>query len=242
MRALTVGELLDVWECARARPPAGKALALLAAACPESSPEHLASLSIGERDSRLLRLRTWMFGDSVSSLAACAWCHERIEVDFNVSDVRLDAGAPPPETSLALSGYQVSFRPPNSADLAAIPQSLAAGPRQALIERCVTAAERAGQPVAPAELPGEVVAALSERLAQIDPQADVRLDLLCPYCQRRTNAVFDIVSFFWTEIEAWARRTLREVHVLARAYGWSEREILALSPQRRHLYIEMAAA
>ena len=41
------------------------------------------------------------------------------------------------------------------------------------------------------------------------------------------------------EIHAWAKRTLREVHTLASAYGWSEREILSMSAVRRALYLEM---
>ena len=51
--------------------------------------------------------------------------------------------------------------------------------------------------------------------------------------------MFDIVSFFWAEIDAWARRVLREVNVLARAYGWRESDILALSPVRRQIYLSM---
>jgi hypothetical protein len=35
---------------------------------------------------------------------------------------------------------------------------------------------------------------------------------------------------------------LREVHVLASANGWSEAEILALSPQRRQRYLEIVTA
>ncbi|HUD55174.1 MAG TPA: hypothetical protein VMR02_08095 [Terracidiphilus sp.] len=45
-----------------------------------------------------------------------------------------------------------------------------------------------------------------------------------------------------TQIEARARRLLYEVHTLAAAYGWSEREILSLSAPRRALYLEMVRA
>jgi hypothetical protein len=43
-------------------------------------------------------------------------------------------------------------------------------------------------------------------------------------------------------MDARARALLAEVHSLARAYGWTEPEILALSPQRRAAYLEMAGA
>jgi hypothetical protein len=53
---------------------------------------------------------------------------------------------------------------------------------------------------------------------------------------------FDIASYFWDEINAWANRILREVHILASRYGWSERDILALSPWRRQFYLDMVNA
>jgi hypothetical protein len=241
MRPLTVPELLDVWDRGHSQPPVHRALALLAVACPEASREDLAALSIGQRDGRLLTLREWTFGTAVASLASCAHCQETIELPFEISDVRVD-GAPPPESSLTVSGYEVTFRPPHSEDLAAITAHPRAGSRRLLFERCLIAARRDSAPVSAEHLPDEVVSAVAQRLADDDPQADVRLDVECPFCGERSSVLFDIVSFFWTEIDAWARRTLREVHLLARAYGWSEREILALSPRRRYLYLEMAAA
>jgi hypothetical protein len=43
----------------------------------------------------------------------------------------------------------------------------------------------------------------------------------------------------WRELDDWAQRTLREIHVIAGAYGWSEDEILQLSARRRQMYVEM---
>jgi hypothetical protein len=48
-----------------------------------------------------------------------------------------------------------------------------------------------------------------------------------------------VVAYFWSEINAWAYRLLGEVHSLASAYGWREEDILAMSPWRRHVYLEM---
>jgi hypothetical protein len=79
-------------------------------------------------------------------------------------------------------------------------------------------------------------------LAEADPLADVQLAVSCPSCGTRQQVSFDILSFFWTEIEAWAWRILREVHTLASAYGWHEHDILALSPRRRQSYLEMVGA
>jgi S-adenosylmethionine synthetase len=89
------------------------------------------------------------------------------------------------------------------------------------------------------ELPDDIVDAVVDRMAQADPQSDVQLALSCPVCGREWQAAFDIVSFFWTEIDAWARGILQQVHVLASAYGWREADILTMNPGRRQSYLEM---
>jgi hypothetical protein len=76
-------------------------------------------------------------------------------------------------------------------------------------------------------------------MAASDPVAEVLLDLRCPLCAHSWQALFDIASFLWMEISAHARRLLREVDALARAYGWGEAEILGLSATRRQAYLEL---
>jgi len=66
--------------------------------------------------------------------------------------------------------------------------------------------------------------------------------LTCPACGHAFRVSFDIVSYFWSEVEDWAHRVLVDIHTLAAAYGWSERQILALSPMRRQLYVDMVRA
>jgi hypothetical protein len=244
MRALSSMELLRVWEQGMAQPPAQRALSLLTLACAEMSPEQLARLSIGRRDERLLTLREWAFGPRLQSVAACPRCGEKSDVLFDVSDIR--AGPVPEsveELSLTAGGHEVRFRLPNSTDLACLSTEGNISANQArLFERCVLVARRDGQELTAGQLPENVISAVQERMAQSDPQADVRLELTCPSCQHRWLATFDIGSFFWSEISAWATRLLREIHILASAYGWNEAEILSVSPRRRQAYLEMVGA
>ena len=79
-------------------------------------------------------------------------------------------------------------------------------------------------------------------MLEADPQAEIILVFSCQGCARRWEMLFDIAHFFWNEIAAEARRLLREIDALARAYGWSEREILSLSARRRQSYLELVAA
>jgi len=72
-----------------------------------------------------------------------------------------------------------------------------------------------------------------------DPQAHLVFDLQCAECGHAWKETFDIGSFLWAELEDLAVRTLHDVHALATAYGWTEEQILALSPARRALYLSM---
>jgi hypothetical protein len=243
MRALSAVELISIWEHGAAQSPVRRALDLLVAACPELTPDELAALSIGRRDTWLMALREWTFGSRLVSLATCPACDERVELDFDLAEVRV---APPEQLVdalwVAIDGYDVRFRLPDSRDLAALSGELDARIyRQRLLARCVLGASRQGAAQTAEQLPDHVVAAVAERMASADPQADVQLALDCPACGQQWRLIFDIVSFFWAEIEAWAYRTLHEVHLLARAYGWREPDILAISPWRRRYYLEMLA-
>ena len=70
----------------------------------------------------------------------------------------------------------------------------------------------------------------------------MRLALRCDACGHEWVSPFDIGAFLLREVEAWAEGLLREVHALARAYGWSERAILDLSARRRRAYLDLVGA
>lgn len=262
MRPLSASQLLALWEHGLAQPFWQRALSLLAAALPDLSLETLANLPLGQRDACLLTLREHLFGPRLTSLATCPACGERLEVSFNVDDIqvgRLPAsnGEPVPGASaagpdeekaleeegmlfLSIEGYEVTFRLPNSLDLAEIDGvGTAERARQILLGRCLLSARENGMARTAADLPVSVTQAISERMASVDPQGDVQIALTCPNCAHAWQSAFDPLAFIWAEISAWAQRILREVHLLAGAYGWRESDILALSPGRRKAYLQM---
>ena len=240
MHPLSAGELLTVWEQGLMQQPVKQALALLTVACPEIPPSQLAQLSIGQRDALLLTLREWTFGSQIQSLATCGKCGERLELNFNVGDVRATTPAQLLETfSARVDNWEVKFRLPNSLDLMAIASLSSPDIKNELLQRCLLQVCEQGEIQPMEKLPTQIASAVVTQMAKFDPQADVQLNMNCPACGHKWLSVFDIVSFFWSEIHAWAIRTLREVHLLASAYSWGEAEILSMSPYRRRLYLEM---
>lgn len=240
MRALIAEELLQVWEEGRRASVVQRGMLLLAAASPDVPAEVLRALPVGRRDARLLLLRRWTFGEEVEGVVDCPGCGERMEVTFGVGDILL----PEPEgrageLSLERDGYTVRFRLPDTRDLEAVAGAPEAD-RGFLLRRCLLEVRGGRGEFPPEALPDDVVAAVVEAMERADPQAAVQLSSDCPACGHRWSTGFDILSWFWDEIESWGRRTLHDVHLLARAYGWSESEILALGAGRRQSYLELA--
>ena len=90
-------------------------------------------------------------------------------------------------------------------------------------------------------LPATVAEAIVTRMSEADPQSDTRLAVSCPDCHHQWVALFDIAGYLMREVHDWVVHVLREVHTLARAYGWREADILAMTPARRQAYLELAA-
>jgi len=242
MRSISSSEILGIWERGLAQSQINRGLALLALACPEASSEELAKLPIGKRDGIILTLHEQIFGPKLVCLTACPSCSERLEMTLNVEDIQTKPSDHDAELKIGIDDIEVKFRLPNSLDLIAIEDNQdMSRVRQILIERCIIEVCQNGGKMPVDQLPVKIIEAIEEKMAEADPQANVPLDLTCPACGNKWRTAFDIVSFFWNEINAWAQRVLQEVHVLASAYGWSEEEILGMSSWRRQVYLDLVS-
>lgn len=243
----STAELLSAWEQSRDQPTAWQAVILLSVACPGVSFAALAQLSIGHRDALLLALRERMFGAALNGLARCPACSEQLELTLNTADIQVaEATAVTPETCrpktwlFTVHGYEVLFRLPGSRDLALLSeQTDPLTARQQLLQQCILSVSHHGSVIASAQLPAVVAEAVMEQMGQVDPQGNIELALTCPCCNHCWAVPFDIAHFLGAELHHWALRLLYEVHLLAHAYGWSECDILALRPWRRHHYLNM---
>ena len=234
MRNLTASELLGVWERCLDEPSALRASTLLALSDGNAAPHEAAAWSISRRDEGLLALRQQLFGPRVTGITICSQCGELAEIDFSLDDVRVKTSPKRPRRTLSQGNQRLRYRAPTSEDLVAI--SSVSDPevaRRMLIERCV---ERADQ------LPAHIVDKVVARLSGEEAQADIRLRIVCPACNHILEPLFDIASYLWRELDDWARKTLREIHLIASRYGWSETEILRMSARRRRTYLELSAS
>jgi len=186
----------------------------------------------------------------------CPACGERLELGLRLAELiatpealeALEAPDRPDlldaprgsEGELLAGDVALRFRLPTPADLWAASSAPDADAAAAvLLRRCVLSAVRGGAPVPVAELPSEVIDALDAALGRHDPHADLRLATACASCGHSFELVIDPGELYWAELAERAQRLLYEVHRLARAYGWTEGEILRLDPARREAYLEL---
>jgi hypothetical protein len=243
MRIPSDSELITIWERASGEHPVDRALTLLSA-CSDESREELAVLSIGSRDARLLEIYERFFGPNLDAFAECPACGEALQYSLSTRDLSSSVSKDD-SVSLTLETGQTSvrLRLPDSRDLRAVSGCAdLTDATKLLTERCIVEALVGETPTPINMLPEVVIDEIASTLAAANPQAEMLIDLTCTACSHPWQVTFDIEPFLWAKIAAIVRRLFQQVHALASAYGWGELDILALSPTRRQIYVEMAAS
>jgi hypothetical protein len=165
-----------------------------------------------------------------------------LALTFDAADIRAHASAPPQqggELTIEAADYRLVCRLITTADVLEVAASAPESASAALFQRSIRSAELSGEAVDSVTLPEHLIGIVGGKLAEADPQADVRIALNCPACLHAWSLPFDIVSYLLGEIEDWAQRLIVEVHSLASAYGWSEQAIVAMTPRRRRMYLDL---
>ena len=198
------------------------------------------SLTIGDREALLLHLHRISFGSRIECVLACPHCAEKLDLELAVEALLLPPYASPqPEYSADLQGYNVRFRLPTGDDQVAIAGLASAdldAAEQALLRRCLLDVSFQGQP---AELPVSLIPVLADRMSELDPQAELDIQMTCPACASVFSSLLDMSQFLGAELANRSRPIDHEIHALALAYHWSEAEILGLSIRRRQIYLQL---
>jgi hypothetical protein len=205
------------------------------------------SLSVGDREALLLHLRRLTLGARMSCVLKCPACDEKLDLVLDVSELLLPSYAHACDVHEATvrageASYRVRFRLPNGADQEGAAALAATAPEAAaglILRRCVQeiADEQTGEPARP--IPAAVGDAVADKMAELDPQAEILLDLVCPACSASFQMPFDVADYFYQEIRGQESDLHRDVHLLAFNYHWSERDILRLTRRKRMLYLDL---
>jgi hypothetical protein len=107
-------------------------------------------------------------------------------------------------------------------------------------DRPPTDAQMVAELGGPDDAPPELVAAVEAALAEAEPLIDVRVSSACPRCGAPLEVAFDVEQEAVSMLRRAQDDLLRDVGTLARAFHWSEAEIVALPAHRRRRYLAMA--
>jgi hypothetical protein len=231
MNASLPSQLLDVWERVLTLPSSQRDEALL-----RSVDE--SARGLGARNAALVKLRASLFGSAWPLRSSCPRCGENCEFSVNAHSLAAELASTLPDAErtyqLSVGDCSISFRLPNADDLVQSAQieDIDAS-AHSLLQRCVVDSDRF-------DLDAAIREELSARMQELDPAAVVSFNIACPSCGDAWHATIDVGVAVWAEIKAAAERTLLDVDTLARAYSWSEPQILALSPLRRAAYLQLA--
>lgn len=240
--------VLRAWERAAGLSPRRRALLLAADGLRESDDrsgdrlDALARQPLGTAHVRLLQLRAATFGSDLDAIATCPQCGEAVEFRLDASELAA-SGRPAPAVPLVRDGYRVEWRSPTPADVDAAGEATGRGddPERELLLRCVDSVLGPNGQTPPVdEMPPAVRTALAQAMSQADPLAEVLVEVSCLACRTMFETELDVAEFVWAELQSRARRVLLDVDVLARAYGWTEPDVLALSETRRAAYLRLA--
>jgi hypothetical protein len=187
----------------------------------------------------LLDLRAQLFGPQLASTTECPRCGEALEFTIDVEAIRLPSAEMVTGASHRLEhqGWSLEFRLPNSLDLAWVAGQTDPDPTELAIRCVIDLRDPGGVRKQRDDLPVELIRLVADEMAALDAQAEIVLNLSCPVCGHRWTSLLDIAEFLWREVSREAQQLLSEVHILARAYGWSESGILSLSGPRRRFYL-----
>jgi hypothetical protein len=236
----TTAELFDAWEYGLSSPAALRPAILLSEALGIGIAA-VEAMSVGSCDARLLELRRAAFGDRLEATATCVSCGADVEFELDAATLAAISADSGGEFVVDVGAYTVTCRLPTTGDVrhASTAQDIAEA-RSLLLEACLSVVDLDGSEVDAASLPSEVLDGVEAAMAERDPHADLRLGVVCPECDRGWDAVLDLGQFVWFEVDRWARRLVVEVATLAIRFGWSETDVLRLSPLRRRAYLELA--
>lgn len=226
--------LFDHWSASAGAAAHDRLAALLRAS--GVAAETLDGETLGARNQRLIALHDEWIGGAIEAQVACSQC--RLANSFLVPKAAMRALSPADPDALVRLSYQggeIAYRVPRMADIMAV--GAAADMRLAMLDRCAATGDQGPA----AALDAAMLDAIEAGFDRADPLANIVVESLCSGCGAAIAASVNLAAFVVIDLDRLYATLLRDVDMLASAYGWGEAEILALPADRRARYVAMIA-
>ena len=234
LRALEAKHLLRLTELDLAE-PRERLLSVALSCCVERlgslrepSPEVLHELTLCDRHALVHCLMLGSGIREIAVMAECPGCQQKLELTLDLGSISLPGFSSPRAVALTRRRKgrveRRAVRVPQPADVEG------AADESSLLAACLG--------LDPREASGWLKAA-DRFLSQSDPLGHLEIAGRCPECGRKVTGEYDLVGAWLKRIRREAEDILREVHLLASRYHWSERDVLTLPGPRRRAYCQL---
>jgi len=181
----------------------------------------------------LMQMRAERFGRKMALGFVCPHCAAKAEIEFRVEDC-LEAATPRQVAGVEADEERpgwlrlgaIQFRLPTAGDQIAVLST--PRPMERIAELCLDPSAR--------KLPQRTRA--ERAMAEMAPLVSRSLPAACPACKGDVPVAFHVAGLVVGEWRRAASAAHDEIDLIARAYHWSEAEILALPQSRRRAYAE----
>ena len=192
------------------------------------------ALTIAEYDRLLAAVFETLYGDQVEARTQCAACSEPLDISLSLAAL----AAAPPDVAIELAGpdERGTFLLPDGRRIRAptvgdVEHAVRSVDIAALRHACVLEGDADADP--------ELLDAALEAAA---PALTRDVTATCPHCAAAQPVRFDLANFLVASLARERPFLLREMHLLARAYGWSLAEILSLNRDDRRALARLCEA
>ena len=209
---------------------ADAALGLLARVARDADgrPLRVETLTVSDADRMLAAVYSDLYGDQVDCRVTCRACGHPYQFALSLTELTgaQDAERPAPEPDGAWTlPDDRRVRAPTVADMASTPE-----PKALLAQLLLEGA------------PEDDEGGLEAFLERAAPLLSIDLETPCPHCGNPETARFDLAHYLATRLAGERGFLVRETHLIAKTYGWSLSEILALTREDRRAYASLIEA
>jgi len=166
----------------------------------------------------------------------CSGCGARFDLSLSIDDIPCVApGEGFPVVEIHTSLGRRTFEVPNGAHEEAFARHQDGDPLRTFAALCGLSEQAEADAI---RFDRNDLTRIDEALEAASPEVADSVEALCPECGLQTRVRIDPLAFAFPRPE----EVVQEVHLLASAYRWSEREILALRVSRRRDYARLIQA
>ena len=201
-------------------------------------PGKASELAVCDCDRLFAALYRRYFGEQIESTLSCQSCNESFELSFALPKLVATLENQPPTEVTGPDNMGLytlpdgrRFRLPTASDQYSV---IGLEPEQAvtaLLQRCLVEGD-----------PDQNTEALEVAMDEVGAVLDLDLEAHCPECDASQTVRFNMQTYLLLALTHEQRFLNREIHHIARAYGWGHQEILNLTREQRRTFVQLIEA